>query len=542
MAISLPPPLPPQQGALTELRAEAGHEQALSIDYKSVHIRIFGSRLVPEQRLRAAIAAAATLSDAVRSIGYAYYSGGYPATVLSYAAEKDTQVTVYVRVVPGRVSAVTGPAELLDYFKDLPRHAPLTDAQLEADRNAADAVAQRGGLQYQPVFKPAGADAVTLDLGEAKPGDARFSAAASFNNYGNRYAGPYLGNLGLRQSFSSGDEFTATGSSSLRFLGSGNDGAGPYYGGNGSWMRATRLGELGLAGSYASFQETTDGVTFKGKLYELEASWRYVLLTDFRQRLSLEARWLHDHEALGEPETTTPVSCDALDDLLVQLGLESCEAVQHGGDALSENYHSAELALSYVWRSLEWQHPLELQAGALLRKGLGAGSTAGSPADLSYLLWQASLSLRYDLTSHLNLLAGGNAQFSDAVLPQQQQFVIGGPTNLHAFLVGAGVGDRGETANVSAEWRGDQDGWMEHWGLRPRLFVEYASVTHRQPVLGEPSGSVSLADAGAAVDIRFLEQLGGSLSVGRPAAKHGEQFSPDQLETRLLFFQLAAKF
>ena len=75
MAISLPPPLPPQQGALTELRAEAGHEPSIFIDYNSVRIRIFGSQLVPEQRLRAAVAAAATLSDAVRSIGYTFGDG-----------------------------------------------------------------------------------------------------------------------------------------------------------------------------------------------------------------------------------------------------------------------------------------------------------------------------------------------------------------------------------------------------------------------------------------------------------------------------------
>jgi hemolysin activation/secretion protein len=542
MAIALPPPIPPQQAPLAELRAEAGHQPSLLIDYGAVHLRIFASRLLPERRLREAVATADNLSDAVREIGYSYYSAGYPAALVSYAAETTAGVTVYVRVVPGRVTRLSGGASVRHFFDDLPRHAPLTDAQLEADRAAADALASRAGERYQPSFTPIGGDAVALDLGEAGEGEPQTSAAASFNNYGNRYAGPYLGNLGLRQSFTSGDELTLTGAASLRFLGLGGGDSSPYHGVGGSWTHVFGLGQPGLQGGYADFQETVGGVTFKGQLHELAASWQQVLYTSFRQRLSLGGRLLHDHEALGQPDQPATVSCDPLSSLLAELGLATCQTVRGGGDAFSETYHSAELSLAWVWRSLEQRRGTEVQTGLLLRKGFSSGDAPGSNADLSYLLWQPSLSIRYGLGPGWNLLAGGTAQFSDAVLPQQQQFVIGGPYSLHAFRAGAATGDRGESASLAVEWKPDPGSTTGHLGLRPRLFVEYASARHRRPTLGEPAGTVSLADAGLSLDVQPLPQLGASLSLGRPILKQGAQNSPDQLQTRLLYFQLTAKF
>lgn len=543
MAIALPPPPPPQQGSLAELRVEAAREPSFTVDYKGVRIRVFGTLLVPERRLRQGIAAADTLSDAVRSVAYSYYYNGYPAPLLSYAADKSAQPTVYVRIVAARVSHVVGPSELLPYFADLPHDQPLTDARLEADRAVAESVAARSGLQYAPAFTPDGADAVVLDLGPPRPGERRTSVAASFNNYGNRYAGPYLASAGLRQSFASGDELTLTGAASARMLGLGGQHSEPYHDGELGWSRIVGFGTAALQGRYATFRESTASVEFRGKLDELALGWQTNLYTSFSQRLSFGLRLLHDHEVLGEPSMPAAVDCTGAGSVLLQqLGLETCTAVSNGGDAFSENYGSAELTLGYRWRTLEAEHAFELQAGWLLRKGLSAGIAPGSGADLSYLLQQPSLSLRYELTPRWSVLASGNVQFSGGVMPQQQQYVIGGPLSLHAYLAGAGVGDRGGAASLAAEWHGDPDSYAGRHGLRPRLFLEYASATHRQSALGEPAGTVSLTDAGAALEWRVLSGLGASLSVGRPLMRRGGPSSPDQLQTRLLFFQLAAVY
>lgn len=528
--------------SMAELRAEAGGEPSFVVDYKGVRLRVYGRLMVPEQRLRLGIAAAESVSDAVRSLGLRYYYDGYPAPLVSYAVDRTGQPTVYVRLVAARVSRVAGPPELLPYFADLPRQGPLTDARLEADRAVAAAAAARAGRQYAPVFTPDGADAVVLDLGPAKAGERRTSLAASFNNYGNRYAGPYLANAGLRQSFASSDEFTLTGAASARMLGLGGQHSEPYHEGDLGWTRIASFGTASLQGRYATFQESAPAVVFNGKLDELALGWQTNLYTSFRQRLSFDLRLLHDHEVLGEASIPAAVDCTGLGSLLQQLGLETCETVRNGGDAFSENYASAEVSLGYRWRTLEAQHAFELQATALLRKGLSAGNAPGSRADLSYLLEQPSLSLRYSLTPRWSLAASGNAQFSGGVMPQQQQYIIGGPLSLHAYMVGAGVGDRGEAASLAAEWSGDADSYAGRHGLSPHLFVEYASATHRNSALGEPAGTVSLADAGASLEWKPVHGLDASLSLGRPFLRHGGQSSPDQLETRLLFFQLAAAY
>src|SRR5579863_2302273 len=130
MAIVLPPPVTPQLAPLTELRAQV-HDETL-VEYKGVRIHIFGSQMVPAERLRAAITAASNISDAVRAIGSLYYITGYPAALVSYAPEGSKDL--YVRVTPGQVSSLAGPPELLDYFGNLKGRAPLTDAAFESDR------------------------------------------------------------------------------------------------------------------------------------------------------------------------------------------------------------------------------------------------------------------------------------------------------------------------------------------------------------------------------------------------------------------------
>lgn len=542
MAIALPPPPTPLQAELPALRAEAAREAGFDADYRGVRMHVFGSAAVPQARLREAIGAAQSLSDAIRAVGASYYRAGFPATVVSYAVERGDTVTVYVHVVPGRVSAVRGPAPLLPWFRDLPRHAPLTDAQLESDRAGAEQLATRAGEQYRPVFAPDGPDSVVLDLKEPLPGPAQTTVAASFNNYGNRYAGPYLANLGLRHSFASGDELVLSGSAALRLLGLGGDHAGPYHGADASWSRVTRFGNFGVQGHYADFEETAGAFVFKGRLHELALDWQYLPYSSFSQRLSVGARLLHDREAVGAPSQPQAVSCDPLSDLLAQLGLEGCQSAQAGGDVFAEQYDSAELSLGWSWRSVEARHPLEFRFDALARKGLDGGVTPGTGASRAYFLWQPALSLRYALDGNFSLVGAGNAQFGNALLPQQQQFVIGGPTSLHAYLVGAGVGDRGEAASLALEWKGDDGGLAQRLGLRPRLFVEYASATHRQHALGEPAGTVRLADAGAALDFSPVKYVVASFSIGRPILKRGAQDSPDQLQSRLMYFQLAASF
>jgi len=543
MAVALPPPIDPQEGSPVELRQQSLAQPVVDIEYQGARLHVFGSQLADAARLRQAVAAAANLSEAIRAIGYVHYLSGYPASLVSYAAVGGGNgYDIYVRVLPGRVREVSGPPALLPYFSNLQGgKGPLHAAELEADRALADGFSERAGERYKPVFTALGGDEVRLDLGQPAAGPRQTAVLGSFSNYGNRYAGPYLAEAGARQDFASGDELSLTGASSVRFLGLGGARSEPYHEGDAGWSRVTRFGVFALQGRYADFSQEIQGIRLNGTLETGSAAWLYPLYADFQQRFNLQARLLREHQAVDTPAQT--VNCNVLGGLLELLGLLSCPLVSSpGGEVLSELYNSAELGFSYVGHSQHGERQAELQAGLLLRKGLGRHRAAGSNASLDYFLVQPSFSLRYPVTARWSALADGSFQLSSSVLPQQEKFVIGGPASLHAYEAGSGVGDHGENLRLGLEWKGYADSWSERHGIRPRGFIEYGSSKLEAGALGAANGRVTAADAGAAADVRFTPWLGGSLSLARSIYHRGVENSPDGLATKYVFFQLSARY
>lgn len=488
------------------------------LDYRGVRFHVFGplivSRAVDPELLRREIAHAATASDAVREIAWLHYTHGYPATLVSYAVADGQDV--YVRVIPGRVSAVRGPAALASYFSDLPRRPVLRTPQLEADRSLADGLSERRGENYRSSFVPDGADSVVLDLGAASPGEDRTVAVADFSNYGNRYSGPYLAQAALRQAFGSGDELTLAGGSAVRFLGLGSDQSEPYHEGDLGWTRITPYGVFGLQGRYADFRVAIPGTQLGGDLANGGLNWLLPLYADLQRRFNLQARVERSYEAIDAPRS--------------------------GDKALSEAYNSFEAGLSYTQRAEGEAGRFEWRAALDLRKGLSRDYSADSRADLGYFLIRPAFSVRYEPSPHWGFDGQGKAQLGGSSVPQLEQFVIGGPSSLHAYETGVGIGDRGEDFRIGADWKDIGDSWIARYRLQPAIFVEYGSTTLGQKSVGENSGRVALADAGVEVSLRLTHWLGAKLSAAQPFYKHGGDNSPDGLTRKSVFFDLAARF
>jgi hemolysin activation/secretion protein len=529
MAIALPPPIPPQPAAPYELRAEAKDE--IVIEYQGTNIHVFGEHLADPERLREVVAAAPSISDAVRAIGYLHYVSGYPATLVSYAVTSSDDL--HVRVVAGRVKAVTGPGYLLPYFEDLKGKATLTDRAFEADRALADAHAERAGESFQTFLHPLGGADVALELGSATASGKQTRAALTLNNYGNRYAGPYLATAGLGHSFSSGDEIVVSGIASVDLGGSRYQ---PYWEGDGNWSRVTRYGVFAIDGRYADFRQAVQAYELDGRLSAVAASWLYPLYSDFRQRFTLQTKLEHDDASIDAP----PVASNVLLDLLRLLGLELGPAAPD--KLLSERYESVELALGYALRLQLGKHQTELQASLAARKGFGSDSSTETTANLGYFLWRPSFRIRYDVTPHWSAIAEGRFQFSSDALPQLEQFVIGGPATLHAYEAGTGIGDEGLSGRFAVEWKGDADSWSERHGIHPRGFVEYGSAELSRPNLGIENGRVEVADVGLELEFKLLSWLHGGVSLAQSIYSDGEEFSPDGLSEQSVFFQLAAKY
>jgi hypothetical protein len=516
MAIALPPPVTPQLAPIGQLRAEARDE--LLLEYRGVHLHLFGplidARAVDPALLRRQVAAADTLSDAVRAIGYLHYAHGHPAALVSYGLAGRSDL--YIRVAPGRVGEVRAPPALAGYFADLPGRAELRASDLEADRVLADARSERAGENYHPLLRPAGGDAVVLDLGQALPGGHQTAVVLDLSNYGNRYSGPYLAQAGLRQSFSSGDELSLAGLSSLRFLGLGGAQSEPYHEGDLGWTRVTRYGVFGLDGRYASFRQGIPGYELDGIIGSGGLSWLLPLYADFQRRFNFQAKVDRSYEAIDAPDGQ--------------------------GKVLSEAYNSVEAGLGYTQRIEHEGRRLELRLVLDLRKGLSRDYSGGSAASLGYFVLRPAFALRYEPGAHWGFAGEGRMQLGGSSAPQLEQFVIGGPASLHAYEAGAGVGDRGEAWRLGADWKDTGDSWIARHQLQPAVFAEYGSTRLNQKAVGENSGRVSLADAGVEVRMHFTGWLAGTLSGAQPFYHQGEENSADGLKRKALYFELAAKF
>ncbi len=516
MAIALPPPITPQPAPLAQLRAHPAHEVLL--DFRGVRIHLSGplieAGVVSRERLQKEISSLDTPSEAVREIGYLHYVAGYPATLVSYAVGDDKDL--YVRVSSGHVQSVKGPAAISGYFGNLVSTTWLKADRLERDRTLADALSDRGGQTFKSELRPVGGEAVVFDLGEPADSGHQTAAVAEFSNYGNRYAGPYLFDVGLRHSFASGDELSVAGVTSTRFLGLGGSHSEPYHEGDLGWSRISSFGVFGLQGRYADFQQHLPGGVIDGKLDNASLSWLLPLYADFQRRLNFTGSVDHsDQTARVEADDTR---------------------------LLAERYFSVGTDLSYVQRIEHNDRRTEIRVELGLRHGLGQESSTETAANQDYFLLRPSFSLRYSINPHWTFAGEGNFQLSGSALPQQEQFVLGGPGTLHAYEAGVGVGDRGGNLRLSTEWKDSGDSWIARHQLKPRLFAEYGSAVRSHGAADGSTARVALADVGADVEMHLTHWLAGTLSVAQSVYDHGGEFSPDGLAKKYVFFQLAAKY
>lgn len=532
MAIALPPPLPPQEAPAYELATQAQDE--IVVQHGGVQLHVYGPRLADAETLRDAAASATNLSEAIRAIGRAQYLAGYPATVLSYAVTGSDDV--HLRLLPGRVQEITGPPQLVAYFASLRDGGPLSVRELELARSLAGAHADRAGEDYRPQFRWLGGDEVALDLGAAHAGPSRTTLAATLNNHGNRYAGPYLAAAGLRQSLRSGAEFTLSGGGSLAGL--DDEDAEPYWEAAAGASRTGAPGIFALEGRYADFRQrlaAPAAPALDGRVYSATLSWLRPLHADFLQRLNLQLQLGHSDEAIAAP----PAPDGLLQQLLRLLGLLPSSA--QDDDLLRERYQSAEVALSYAARFSWLPRPTEIEAGVAARAGIG-GDFTGSAAEAHYLLWRPTLLLRQYLASQWAAVAEARFQFSDDRLPRQEQWILGGPSGLHAFQTGAGLGDEGSNLRAAFEWQAEAGSWLRAHEFAPRLFVEYGTAERAVPDFGLPAGRVEIADAGLEIGARLAPALHASVSAAWPIHRRGAAASPDGLDAQTFFFQLSARY
>jgi hemolysin activation/secretion protein len=538
MAIAIVPPVTPQLAPLEQVMGQSPAETWL-IDFQGVTIHVAGDLVIQQQDVTTFVLAAKNISDAIRTIGAVFYREGYPATLVTYAVADSHDL--YVRVVTGKIAEVNGPDALTPYFKNLTSDSPLRVSQLEGSRVLADNFSDRAGENFHPEMRPLTADSVALDLGSVSNGPKQFIVAGDFSNYGNRYAGPYLADLSIKQDTGNGDEVGVGGVTSINESDIGGDKSRPYREGDLSASHITPFGIFGVEGRYASFGQDVQTIRLDGHLGTGAVTWTEPIYADLDRRLVVQGRFERSDESVtAQTLGGTALNATTLQSLLADLGLAAAPATD--AKVLSELYNTLGLDLNGVSRFNFGSHVLEVSGALGLRKGLSDSSHALSSASLSYFLIRPSLSLRYLITP--NWIATGDTRFQlgNSTVPQLEQFVIGGPASLHAYDAGVGVGDHGEDAHLGIEWHANDGSFAARYSLHPRLFAEYGSTKLEQTVLDENAGHVSIADIGLSLEAKPIAAVTATLSVAQSVYSSGAESAPVGDFRKYVFFKLAGRF
>lgn len=512
MAVFAPPPPTPEQATVASVR-EAGREVA-SVAYRDYRIHIHGAAVLDADAIAAAMAAAGTLSDAVRALAQAYCDAGYPATRLYYAR---VDRELYVLVQPRGIVAVRAPEPLRRYFEGLPGREPLRTTDLEPQRVLASAHADRAGLTAEPIFvRESGGE--VLDL---KPHDGPdpTSLALEFGNPGNRFSGRYFLDLEIHHARPSGDEFDLSWSRALTGLDDGN-GAEDFDEQNLGWSRVTPWGLFWLRGRHVSFSQQqerggpgTGAATYDGSTRELDLSWSYPVFADLDSRTTFD---------LGIHYTQH----------------EQAEIL--GAEVLSQEYGALQAGVFHAVRLRLRERELLIDGGVTLRGGLG-DERLNDPlvaADLGYALYQPELHIELPLRRNWNLRLESFAQYTDDALPQEEQWVAGGFDSLQAWVPGVAVGDRGALVRLVVGRDAPEPGFR----LKPAVFVEHGYAEFEIAPPGYPGGEQWLTDAGLELSADLDGWLQAKLVWAQPLQEDGiDQARLDDSEANV-FFSLKAQF
>lgn len=510
MPIGLPLPTMPQQGEVELLRASGLPSASMMIG--DVRLQLYAPGLPIPPDLGAALQTAGTLSDAVYRIRDAYYASGYPAVRLLYATVGDE---LLVGVMPGTLSELEMPQRYRAYFAPLVGTAMLTDARLEPPRILASLHADRAGDSGQLALQTTDQE-TQLVLNPDHDGHRVATLTAGLGNPGNRFLGRYFADVGASIGYASGDEASLALRQALPWAQDEADAR--YREARLAWNRVTPSGIWGAGGYYAGYRlrvSMSSGgqrIRLDGDIAQAELNWQQLLAADFAKRWTLGARLDYTDKKL--------------------------DAADGGARLQHQEYPSLEastaLSLQWPWRDRAWS----LDAALSVQQGLGRDETAQpiTAADLSYTLLRPAATLSAGVGKGSEFSIRASAQIAGARLPEQRQWVVGGPDNLEAFLPGVIVGDSGALLRLQFDLAPIVSG-----GLRwmPGVFVEAAAARFEHVPAAASAGTQSLADAGIALKASWRERVDARLSYARPLMHDGVERAVREPSGAPVFFTLA---
>lgn len=509
MPIDFPPPPTPEQAQVESLQADA-NQGAVSVEVAGYTIFVHAPGVLNEAEVIAAVMGVDDLSTAVRALAAMAQRRGVLAPKTLYARSDNT---IYVSISAGTVSSVSAPEQLTPYFEGLTTKDALLVEEFEPKRLLAGIHASRMGGNYTPMFSPSDGSAYDLTLKPAAEGVSPGSVRVNLSNTGNRFTGREFLDLDARRGTADGDEFSVLARTAASILEIDDVEPGSdYHEYQLGWSRVTPVGLFGLSGRYLDYRQRASNIAFNGELWTVDAGYTGVVSASTTSRITVQAK---------------------ADYIYKQLELDS-----NGLRVQKEPYPSLELGAAWTTSFRLLGESWLSQASLSARQGLANEKHALTRADLGYWLVRPSFSLRSQgapVVVELQLAA----QYADVTVPEQQQWIVGGVGNMHAYVPGVAVGDRGLLVRMAGEYKVPTYYGVE---FKPKLFVEFGVAEYSNTFGVLPGGAQTLTDIGAELTIGLTPWLETALTAAVPL-QHGNVDKATRDNARSdFFFRLTAKF
>jgi len=492
------------------LRADA-NQGAVFVEVGPYTLYVHAPGVLTEAEIRAAIGASLDPSNAVRQLTVAAQRSGVLAPKTLYARSGDV---VYVSIAAGTIGSISAPAALMPYFEGLRDQEMLRLEDFEKKRLFASVHASRMGENYTPVFSAQDGDDYALILKPAANTTSPGSVRLHFSNTGNRFTGREILDLDVRRGLESGDEFSAlarAATTALRIDDQEPD--SDYHEMQLGWSRVTPLGFFSSSGRYLDYRQQVQGQAFNGELWTTDASYTGVLRASTTNRITVQLK---------------------ADYVYKRLELDS------NGLLLQEQaYPSLELGTAWSSSLRFFGRPWLSVATFSARKGFGPSDISAPVfAEQDYWLLRPGYSLRSQGGTWIAELQV-SAQYAHDTVPEQQQSIVGGIGNLHAYVPGVALGDRGLQARAIVEHTPFNFGSIV---LKPRLFLEFGAAEYARQSVGGRPGTQALSDIGTEVALGIGPWLELSLAAALPLHDAGVPRQVRDDARADLFFRLNTRF
>jgi hemolysin activation/secretion protein len=479
--------------------------------------RVQGNTLLDAAEVRAALQSAGSPREALTALRRAFTAKGH-FLVAIVARVEDMQVQLHV--VQGRLTQVDGPRGLARFFEGLKDDEQVLSSDVIRQGILAQAYATTNGMQPQVSFKPAPeAGGSTMVIGQAGQPDASpLGGSLTFGNFGNRYAGHQLAQV---QGYVRHAGVTLQANYSRALTGLDEDTHGAYYAAAGatlSWV--TPWGTYQLDDQYTKYEL---GNAFAplypvGHIHAWGASGTQFLYADDNARWTL-TEGVH---AVRTRETVFKYAYTLRD----------------------QSYLVANLGTDASWRfGGIFGRPASLAVGGQVKLGgararSGFDRNTGNPTP-HFRAYSANATFTQSITGGWVGSFALSGQASTDILPSHEQWVLGGLSNMAAYLPGTLVGDRGYLARLALQAPQWSFGPLR---LRPSAFGEYAAVRYSY-IVPRASTWQALSDAGLSLNLDLpVAGVSSQLTYAWPLGSRNVAANLRAGQRAHLFFYLQASF